>query len=218
MYNGSRNERMITVIKPNVESSEKKVRVAAYCRVSTDKSDQINSFLAQMQYYTDYIKANDKMVLVDIYADEGITGTEIKKREEFKRLIKDCKNRKIDRILVKSVTRFARNALECIETIREIKLYGVNVLFENDNIDTEKMNSEMILYIKSAFAQNESMSASRRMSLSVRMRMEEGTYKFNSAPYGYRLENGNLVIVPEEAKIIKKIYLKIIHDIFMYLI
>lgn len=103
------------------------------------------------------------------------------KRDEFKRLLKDCKNRKIDRVLVKSVTRFARNSLECIEAVRELKSYGVSVFFENDKIDTENMNSEMLLYIKSAFAQNESMSLSKRMVQSIRMRMEEGTYKLGIA-------------------------------------
>lgn len=93
-----------------------KIRVAAYCRVSTDKDDQLNSFFAQMRYYTDFVRSNDKMVLVDIYADEGITGTELEKRDEMKRLIRDCKHKKIDRVLVKSVTRFARNSLECTMT------------------------------------------------------------------------------------------------------
>lgn len=116
------------------------------------------------------------------------------KRDEFKRLLKDCKNRKIDRVLVKSVTRFARNSLECIEAVRELKSYGVSVFFENDKIDTENMNSEMLLYIKSAFAQNESMSLSKRMVQSIRMRMEEGTYKLGIAPYGYKLVDGELVV------------------------
>ena len=124
----------------------------------------------------------------------------------MKRLIRDCKHKKIDRVLVKSVTRFARNSLECIETIRTMKSCGVSVLFETDRIDTEKMNSEMMLYIKSAFAQNESTSASRRMSTSIRMRMEDGTYVATNAPYGYKLVDNNLEIVPEEAEVIKKIF------------
>ena len=148
----------VTVIAATTGNKTDKIRVAAYCRVSTDKTDQVNSFITQMRYYTDYIKSNTKMILIDIYADEGISGTLMDKRDEFKRLLKDCKNRKIDRVLVKSVTRFARNSLECIEAVRELKSYGVSVFFENDKIDTENMNSEMLLYIKSAFAQNESMS------------------------------------------------------------
>lgn len=183
-----------------------KIRVAAYCRVSSDKDDQLNSFFAQMRYYRDYVRGNDKMVLVDIYADEGITGTELAKRDEMKRLIRDCKHKKIDRVLVKSVTRFARNSLECIETIRTMKSCGVSVLFENDHIDTETMNSEMMLYIKSAFAQSEATSASKRMSTSVRMKMEDGTYFNTSRPYGYKWEDRNLIIVPDEAEIVKKIF------------
>ena len=197
----------VIVIKPTkAQSKEDRLRVAAYCRVSTDSSDQLNSFFAQMKYYTDYIRSHDNMVLVDIYADEGITGTSIQKREEFKRLIRDCKNKRIDRVLVKSVTRFARNSLECIETVRQLKSCGVSVFFENDNIDTDKMNSEMILYIKSAFAQGEAMSASKRMTTSVRMKMESGTYVTPTAPFGYRLVDGVLVVEPTEAEIVKHIF------------
>ena len=126
----------VTVIAATTGNKTDKIRVAAYCRVSTDKTDQVNSFITQMRYYTDYIKSNPKMILIDIYADEGISGTLMDKRDEFKRLLKDCKNRKIDRVLVKSVTRFARNSLECIEAVRELKSYGVSVFFENDKIDT----------------------------------------------------------------------------------
>lgn len=199
--------REVKIIKPTqLNDNSKKVRVAAYCRVSTDSADQVNSFFAQMKYYNDYIYHNEDMVLADIYADEGITGTSIEKRDEFKRLIKDCKNRKIDRVLVKSVTRFARNSLECIETIRQLKSYGTSVFFENDNIDTDRMDSEMLLYIKSAFAQGEALSASKRMATSVRMRMENGTYKLSNVPYGYTMGESDLVIVPEQAERVKEIF------------
>ena len=199
--------REIKVIKPTLgTNAERKLRVAAYCRVSTDSSDQINSFIAQMRYYSEYIRNHESMVFVDIYADEGITGTCINKRDEFKRMLKDCRSRKIDRILVKSVQRFARNSLECIESVRVLTECGVSVYFESDNIDTKNMNSEMILYIKSAFAQGESISASKRMSTSFRMKMEDGTFVPTKAPYGYRLVDKRLTICPEEAEIIKKIY------------
>ena len=188
------------------KKDEERLRVAAYCRVSSDAKDQLNSFFAQVKYYNDYIREHEDMVLVDIYADEGITGTEIQKRDDFKRMLKDAKNGKIDRILVKSVTRFARNSLECIETVRMLKSNGVSVFFENDNIDTECMNSEMILYIKSAFAQGEAMSASKRMQTSVRMRMADGTYVASSVPFGYRLVNNELEIVPEEADIVREMF------------
>lgn len=199
--------KQVQVIKATKYLDEEDViRVAAYCRVSFDKQDQINSFLAQMQYYTDYIRENKKMRLVDLYADEGITGTEMRKRDEFKRMLKDAKDGKIDRILVKSVYRFARNSLECIEAVRELKDSGVSVFFENDNIDTEKMNSEMMLYIKSAFAQSEALTASRRMVTSVRMRMENGTYISAAVPYGYRYNGRELEIIPEEAEKVRLIY------------
>lgn len=197
--------RQVIVINP-MKKDEKKIRVAAYCRVSTDSQDQVNSFFAQVRYYSDYIRHNEKMTLVDIYADEGITGTEIEKRDEFKRMMKDAKNRKIDRVLVKSITRFARNSLECLESIRALKSYGASVYFENDHIDTALMNSEMIVFIKSAFAQNEAMSASRRMALSNRMRMEDGTFISPKVPYGYRLENGEMIIIEEEAARIRKVF------------
>lgn len=197
--------KQVKIINPTKKIADL-IRVAAYCRVSTDSKDQVNSFFAQVRYYSDYIRCNDRMTLVDIYADEGITGTSIDKRDEFKRMMKDAKNRRIDRVLVKSVTRFARNSLECLESIRALKSYGASVYFENDHIDTSLMNSEMILYIKSAFAQNEAMSASRRMALSNRMRMADGTYNLASAPFGYRLSEKGLVIEPQEAEIVKKIF------------
>ena len=117
----------VKIIKPTTGEKEKLLRVGAYCRVSTDSADQLNSFFAQVQHYNDYIRENDTMRLVEIYADEGITGTSVDKRDEFKRMMRDAKNRKLDRILVKSVTRFARNALECIEAVRELKTCGVSV-------------------------------------------------------------------------------------------
>lgn len=152
------------------------------------------------------IDSHDNMTLVDIYADEGITGTSVNKRTDFKRLIKDCQNRKIDRVIVKSVQRFARNSLECIETVRLLSECGVSVYFETDNIDTKSMNNEMFLYIKSAFAQGESLSASKRVSTSIRMRMQDGTYITSHAPYGYVLENGTLVINEAETIIVRQIF------------
>ena len=181
-------QKQVKVIKPTIAViSENRTRVAAYCRVSTDSFDQMNSFGAQVKYYNDFIRNSNSMELVDIYADEGITGTCINKRDEFQRMMKDCKAGKVDRIYVKSVSRFARNSLECIESIRLIKKYGTAVFFENDGIDTECMNSEMILYIKSAFAQSESLTGSKRVSTAIRMKMESGDFITTTAPYGYRL-------------------------------
>lgn len=199
--------REVKVIRATSEITDSNIlRVAAYCRVSTDSDDQANSFIAQVKYYNDFIRLSDGMELVDIYADEGITGTSTSKREEFKRMIKDSRLGKIDRIYVKSVTRFARNSLECIESIRVLKANGTSVFFENDGIDTETMNSEMILYIKSAFAQSESLAGSKRVSTACRMRMENGTFVTGSAPFGYKLKDKRLVVSPDEARIIRKIY------------
>ena len=200
-------DKQVQVIRATKHLNEtEKIRVAAYCRVSTDHKDQVNSFLAQVQYYNDYIRENERMRLVDIYADEGISGTDMKKRDEFLRMMKDAKNGKIDRILVKSVFRFARNSLDCIESIRTLRDSGVSVFFENDNIDTDKMDSEMMLYIKSAFSQSESLNHSRRITTSVRMRMENGTFVGGAVPYGYRLNGRELEIVPEEAERVRTIF------------
>ena len=201
-------QRTVQIIRPisEISTEEQKIKAAAYCRVSTDSDDQENSFLAQVKYYSDYIGSREDMILVDIYADEGITGTSMSKREEFKRLLNDARLGRIDRVFCKSVSRFARNSLECIESIRALKDCGTTVIFENDNIDTKTMNSEMILYVKSAFAQSESLANSARVSTAYRMKMENGTFTTYSAPFGYRLVNGNLEIVPEEAEVVRKIF------------
>ena len=202
-------ERTVKVIPATIEKikAERKIRAAAYCRVSTDSKDQANSFAAQLKYYTDFIRGNTDMEFVDIYADEGITGTCVNKRDEFKRMMKDAASGKLDRIFVKSVSRFARNSLECIEAIRRLATYGVTVLFENDNIDTKTMNSELILYVKSAFAQMEAMSGAKRVATAFRMRMENGECVSTNAPFGYELsENNILKIVPGQAEIVKRIF------------
>ena len=202
-------ERIVQVIPATIDKiqAERKTRAAVYCRVSTDSEDQANSFAAQLKYYTDFIRGNTDFEFVDIYADEGITGTCVNKRDEFKRMMKDAANGKIDRIFVKSVSRFARNSLECIESIRKLANYGVTVLFENDNIDTKTMNSELILYVKSAFAQMEAMSGSKRVATAVRMRMENGECVATHAPFGYEFtEKGVLKIIPEQAEIVRRIF------------
>lgn len=202
----NQNTKEIYVIQPTKSNQHKKKRVAVYARVSTDSFDQSNSFLAQISYYNDYINQHDDMILVDIYADEGISGTSLSKRDEMKRLIKDAKFGKIDLVLVKSVTRFARNSVECIEIIRTMKDNGVYVFFENDNIHTKNMSSEMILYIKSQFAETEALTCSKRMKKSNQMRMENGTFKTATAPYGYKLGKNRLEIIPNEAENVKLIY------------
>lgn len=206
----------VQVINPKLrQKTDDILRVAAYCRVSTDSDDQMNSFIAQVRYYNDFIRRNENMVLVDIYADEGITGTSISKRDEFLRMLSDSKNGKIDRILVKSVSRFARNSLECIENIRLLKSYGTTVMFENDGIDTETMNSEMILYVKSAFAQSEALAGSKRVSTAIQMRMKNGEFSIYTVPVGFSLENNVLTPNPEYVPIIERIYKEYLSGIGM---
>lgn len=195
----------VQVIAPYAPQSDK-LSVAAYCRVSSNSEDQLNSYRAQVGYYTRLISQNPEWQLADIYADEGITGTSMEKRDEFNRMIADCRAGSIDRILVKSVSRFARNTTELIETTRELQELGVVVIFEEQEIDTSQMHSEMQLALHAMAAQEESRSISDNMKWSYQKRMESGTFIGCSAPYGYRLKNGTLEIVTEEAKVIRMIY------------
>ena len=151
----------VQIIQPYQPQSEELEKVAAYCRVSTDSKDQLNSYRTQIGYYTNFIAQHPGWELVDIYADEGITGTSLEKREEFKRMLADCRAGKISRILVKSVSRFARNTLELIETTRELKELGVVVVFEEQGIDTAQMLGEMQLTLLAMAAQEESTSISK---------------------------------------------------------
>ena len=186
--------------------SKAKLRVAAYARVSSDSDDQINSYLAQVDYYTKYIASHEGWELADVYADEGLTGTETRRRDEFNRMIADCREGKIDRILVKSVSRFARNQEDYIYFMRELMRLGVTLRFEKENIDTGKMTSEQAADIYGAFAQMETTGHSQNMRVSNRIRMEKGIFVPSAAPYGYRLVNNELTIVPEEAEVVRRIY------------
>ena len=196
----------ITVI-PQAGQGQKLMRVAAYCRVSSDSADQLHSYASQIQYYTDLIGGQPGWVLADIYADEGLTGTKVDKREDFLRMINDCRKGKIDRILTKSISRFARNTLDTIQYVRKLKEYGVTILFEAEQIDTAYLSSEMLLAISGARAQEESLSISKNLRMNCRARMREGTYIPSRVPYGYRMKNsGELEIVPEEAEVVQLIF------------
>ena len=197
----------IRVIEPIIFAPAEKLRVCAYARVSSDSTDQRNSFASQVNYYTKYIQAHEGWTFVDIYADQGITGTSALKRDEFLRLMRDCRQGKIDRILVKSVSRFARNAQDCIEAVRELRQLGVTVYFEKEHINTANMSNEMFLSMMSAFAQEESISISKNMRKGAVMRMKNGTFRLSQAPYGYYLdEKGILIIQQEESKIVQRIF------------
>ena len=196
----------VQIIQPYQPQSEELEKVAAYCRVSTDSSDQLNSYRTQIGYYTNFIAQHPGWELADIYADEGITGTSLDKRDEFKRMLTDCRAGKIQRVLVKSVSRFARNTLELIETTRELKDLGVVVVFEEQGIDTAQMLGEMQLTLLAMAAQEESTSISKKMRWSIQKRMDAGTYLGNTAPYGYRLEDGQLKIEETEATVVRRIF------------
>ena len=191
---------------PALNQAEKVIRTAAYCRVSSNSDDQLHSFAAQVKHYTTAFKNDEKVELVDIYADEGITGTKTASRDDFNRLIADCRKGKIDRIVTKSLSRFARNNVDSIRYARELKDYGVSILFEKENIDTAYMSSELLLAISGAQAQEESISISKNMKWSIHNRMKNGTFVAGSTPYGYSLENGEFIIVEEEAEIVKYIF------------
>ena len=150
----------VIVINPTGQVRTDKLRVAAYARVSSDSDNQENSFAAQVGAYTNLIGKNENWELVDIYADEGISGLSMEKREDFKRMIRDCHKGRIDRILTKSISRFSRNTRECLETIRNLKSIGVTIFFEKENIDTGTISDELMLTFFSGSAQQESMSIS----------------------------------------------------------
>lgn len=195
----------VTVIKSR-DMSPAKLRVAAYARVSSDSEDQLNSYIAQVEHYTRFISEHEGWEMVDVYADEGITGMEVNHREEFKRMIADCHDGKIDRILVKSISRFARNQEDYILNMRELLRMGVTIYFEKENVDTGKMTSEQVADIYGAFAQMETTSHSQNMRVSFRIQMEKGIFVPAKAPYGYRLVDRELYVVPEEAEIVRYIF------------
>ncbi len=197
----------ITTIIPPKGSAPATLRVAAYCRVSTDAKEQELSYASQIRNYTDLISRHDGWELVDIYADEAVSGTKTDKREDFNRLLADARKGRIDRVLVKSISRFARNTKDCLAAIRELLKLGVTVCFEKENIDTGTLSSELMLSVYSSLAQQESVSISQNGRQSYRRRMERGEFITAKPPYGYRLVNGReLEIVPEEAKVIRRVF------------
>lgn len=190
----------------HIVKTNTKTRLAAYCRVSTNKDDQLNSFASQIKYYTDYIKKNPQYELVDIYADEGISGTNIKKRSEFNRLLEDCKKKKIDRIITKSTSRFARNTKDFLVSIRLLKELGISIYFEDQGIDTNKIDMEMFATFPGLISQQESESISQNVLWSYQKRMRSGEYIASRTPYGYTNKNGELIINEKEADVVHRIY------------
>ena len=199
-------QKKVIVIEAAQRPETQKLRVAAYCRVSSDSSDQMNSFAAQLNYYTTLISGKDNWTMTDIYADAGISGTSAQKRPDFQRLLSDCRKGRVDKILVKSISRFARNATDCLETIRELKAIGVGVCFEEQGIDTSEITGELLTAMFSAIAQKESESISGNMRWSYQARMKKGTFLPAAMPFGYRIEGRKIVIDEERAKIVRQIF------------
>jgi site-specific DNA recombinase len=193
-----------------IPTTRNKLKVAAYARVSTDEAEQLNSYKTQCDYYTSYIQGKLEWEFVGLYADEGITGTSAKRRKEFQRLIRDAMDGKIDLILVKSVSRFARNTVDSLQTVRKLRDKGVKIYFEKENIDSLDAKCDMILSIYSSLAEEESRSISTNIRWAHQKKVERGevVLNFNNI-YGYQQdENKNVTIKIQEAEVVREIYHK----------
>ena len=185
-----------------------KLRVAAYCRVSTDSDEQATSYDAQVEHYTNFIQKNEEWEFAGIFADDGISGTNTKKREEFNRMIAECMEGHIDMIITKSISRFARNTLDCLRYIRQLKEKNIPVFFEKENINTMDSKGEVLLTIMASLAQQESESLSKNVKMGMQFRFQKGEVHVNHNRFmGYtKDEDGHLIIEPAEAEIVKRIY------------
>lgn len=206
--------RKVTVIPPIAEmQGERRIdmrpkRVAAYCRVSTDREEQEHSFETQKAMYTEMIMMKPTWQMAGIYADEGITGTVAKKRPGFMKMIEDCRKGKIDMIVTKSVSRFSRNNLDCLMYVRELKQLGIPIIFEKEGINTIQVSSELLLTLFGALSQAESESISMNVKLGIRQSLKNGNVRFSYKTFlGYRKgADGQPEIVPEQADIVRRIY------------
>lgn len=185
---------------------QKKVRVAAYCRVSTASDEQLISLEAQKAHYEDYIKSNDEWEYAGLYYDEGVTGTKKDCRDGLISLVDDCEKGLIDLVITKSISRFSRNTTDCLELVRKLLDLKVTVIFEKENLNTGTMESELMLSILSSLAESESVSISENSKWSVQKRFQNGTFIIGYPPYGYMNLNGEMVIVPEQAEVVKQIF------------
>ena len=186
----------------------KKLRVAAYCRVSTDSDEQAGSYDAQIKHYTNQIESNPEWTLAGVFADDGISGTNTKKRDEFNRMIEKCLAGEIDMVLTKSISRFARNTLDCLKYVRQLKEKGVAVYFEKENINTLDSKGEVMITIMASLAQQESESISKNVKLGIDFRNKQGKVQVNHNRFlGYTKDaEGHLIIDPEQAEVVKRIY------------
>lgn len=202
----------VTKISENTSdfTEHPKLRVAAYCRVSTDNDDQLISLDTQIKHYESYIKANPDWNFAGLYYDEGITGTKKEKRPELLRMIADCENKKIDFIVTKSISRFARNTTDCLELVRKLLSLGIFIYFEKENINTGSMESELMLSILSGLAESESVSIAENSKWTVKRRFQNGTFKISYPPYGYGTVDGELIVNETQAEIVRFIFSSIL--------
>ena len=184
---------------------KRKLRVAAYARVSSSKDAMLHSLSAHVSYYNKYISSHDDWEFVGIYADEGISGTK-EDRDEFQRMINDCRSGKIDLILTKAISRFARNTMTMLEIVRELKNLNVDVFFEEQNLHSISSDGEMVLTLLASVAQEEARSVSENQKWRIRKDFEKGLIWGGNSAYGYRIINKKMVIIPEEAKLVKRIF------------
>ena len=192
----------------NRAAAARLIRLAVYCRVSTDEEDQLESFANQQSYYQRYVRNHPEYQLVDIFADEGITGLNTRKRDQFKRMIEECEAGHVDMIITKSISRMFRNTADCLLYTRELKKRGIGVLFEEQNINTLDSTGELMLTILSSLAQDESRNISENTTWGIRSRFQQGHLHLNTNRFlGYdKDKDGNLIINPDQAKLVRRIY------------
>ena len=188
------------------KDSKRKLRVAAYARVSTGSDEQLVSLETQKNHYERYIKARPDWDYAGLYYDEGITGTKKEKREGLLRMLADCEKGLIDYIVVKSISRFARDTVDSVEMVRSLSEKGVHIYFEKENLDTGKMDGELLLSILSSLAESESRSISTNAIWGIQKRFMNGSYKIGCPPYGYDNANGHMVVNEEQAKTVRWIF------------
>lgn len=193
-------------IEPNIPRLGGRKRVAAYARVSMETELLHHSLSAQVSHYSSLIQSNPEWEYAGVYADEGITGTSTKKRDEFNRLMKDCDAGKIDLVLVKSISRFARDTVDTLNATRHLKDLGIDVFFEREGIHSMSGEGELLLTLMAAFAQAESQSISENVKWGIRKRFKQGIPNGNKAPYGYEWNGEDFSIIPEQGKVVKEIY------------
>ena len=195
-------KRITKIEQDNANALMPKLRVAAYCRVSTASDDQLVSLEAQKTHYESYIKANPEWEFAGVYYDKGVTGTKTEGRDELLRLISDCENGLVDFIVTKSISRFSRNTLDCLELVRRLLDIGVFVYFEKENLNTQSMEGELMLSILSSLAESESVSISENNKWSAQKRFQNGTFKVAYPPYGYDNVDGQMVVNEEQAEVV----------------